>query len=329
MRVTASCPGSCGELIQGWLGDSQKLVSYGINRFSRVTIRSEEVFETSKPKAEEALRQTLTRLDVSSKEAGNLLLEIDSDLPVAKGMASSTADIAATCQAVAGFYGKQLSRDEIIDICLAIERTDSILFPTLTLFEQKNGSVRESSGWAPHFYVIVLEPEETLATEVFHSVENDRLFYQQRERFAEVFRHYQQAVKDKSLQKLGEAAMQSAVLNQEILPKPYFAELQKLQQCHQWLGINVAHSGSVVGIMIETLAEIPAALAVIQRSELSLWYSKVRVHESCYEGVQLIEARGKNEEADDRGRLQRLRKNDDHTWINEAFAKSRLSNPAL
>lgn len=329
MRVTASCPGSCGELIQGWLGDSQKLVSYGINRFSRVTIRCEKTFEASKSKAEEALRQTLTHLDLPSGEAGRLSLKIDSDLPVAKGMASSTADIAATCQAVAAYYGKQLSMDEIVDICLAIERTDSILFPTLTLFEQKHGSVRESSGWAPHFYVIVLEPEETLATEVFHSAENDHRFYQQRGRFSEVYLHYQQAVKEKSLQKLGEAAMQSAVLNQEILPKPYFAELLKLQQCHQWLGFNVAHSGSVIGIMIETLAEIPAVLAVIQRSGLSRWYSKVRVHESCYEGVQLIEAREKNEEADDSSRLQRLRKNDDHTWINEAFAKSGLSNPAL
>lgn len=329
MRVTASCPGSCGELIQGWLGDSQKLVSYGIDRFSRATLCSEGTSEGNKPKAEEALRQTLGRLGLPREEAAKLVLEIDSELPVAKGMASSTADIAATCQAVAAYYGQSISREDILGICLSIERTDSILFPTLTLFEQKNGSVRESSGWAPHFYVIVLEPEATLATDVFHSAENDRLFYQQRGHFAEVYRHYQQAVKEKSLAKLGEAAMQSAVLNQEILPKPYFAELLKLQQSHQWLGINVAHSGSVVGVMIETQAEIPAAIAAIQHSELSRWYSTVRVHESCYQGVQLIEARGENEEADDRSRLQRLRKNDDHTWFDEAFAKSRLSNPAL
>ena len=41
MRVTASCTGSCGELIQGWLGNSQKLVSYGIDRFSKVTLLKE------------------------------------------------------------------------------------------------------------------------------------------------------------------------------------------------------------------------------------------------------------------------------------------------
>ena len=40
MRVTASCTGSCGELIQGWLGNSQKLVSYGIDRFSKVTLQT-------------------------------------------------------------------------------------------------------------------------------------------------------------------------------------------------------------------------------------------------------------------------------------------------
>ncbi|WP_413538410.1 hypothetical protein [Enterococcus malodoratus] len=326
MRVTASCPGSCGEIIQGWLGDSQKLVSYGIDCFSRVTIDNKEPFESVKSKAQEAVQRTMLQLDLPIERVS---LTIDSDLPTAKGMASSTADIAATCQATAAYFGKQLSRDEIIAICLAIERTDSILFPTLTLFEQKDGTVREASGWAPHFYVVVLEPEETLATEAFHSRENDRLFYQQRASFAEIYQHYLLAIKERSLQRLGEAAMQSALLNQKILPKPYFSELIKLQQHYQWLGINVAHSGSVVGIMIETLEEIPTVLKTIKQSRLSSWYSKVSVHQSCYQGVQLIEAREINEKADDCRSLQRLRKNNDNTWFDEASAKSRVSNSAL
>lgn len=51
MRVTASCTGSCGELIQGWLGDSQKLVSYGIDRFSKVTLQTGIASKGAKPKS--------------------------------------------------------------------------------------------------------------------------------------------------------------------------------------------------------------------------------------------------------------------------------------
>lgn len=329
MRVMASCTGSCGELIQGWLGDSQKLVSYGIDRFSKVTLQTGIAFKEIKPKVEEAIQRTQDYLKIPIGKREQLSFMVDSELPIAKGMASSTADIAAACQATAAYYGRKISRDEIIDICLAIERTDSILFPTLTLFEQKNGSVRESSGWAPQFYVVVLEPDETLETEVFHSQENERLFFQQRELFAEVYQYYVGAVKEKSLQMLGEAATQSALLNQEILAKPYFSELMKLRQYHQWLGVNVAHSGSVVGLMIEKAEEIPAVLEVIKKSTVSRWYSKVSVHQSCYRGVELIEARKMNEEADDRRCFQRLRKDNDNAWLDETFAKSRISSSTL
>jgi len=329
MRVTASCPGSCGELIQGWLGDSQKLVSYGIDRFSNVTISPGSSFEHGHLKAKEALQRTLVHFDLPDTDSKNISLSIDSELPVAKGMASSTADIAATCQAVAAFLGKTISMEEIIEICLAIERTDSILFPTLTLFEQKDGLVREESGWAPHFYVVVLEPKKTVTTEAFHSKETDRLFYQQRAQFKKVYLHYAKAVKERSVKLLGEAAVQSAILNQKILPKPYFSELLKLQRQHQWLGVNVAHSGSVIGIMVETQEEIATVLTAIQRSELNRCYSKVSVHQSCYQGIQLKEARGNDEEADGRRSFQRLRKNDDNTWFDEAFTESRVSNSAL
>lgn len=329
MRVTASCTGSCGELIQGWLGDSQKLVSYGIDRFSKVTLHTGLASKEIKPKVEEAIQRTQDYLKIPIGKREQLSFVVDSELPIAKGMASSTADIAAACQATAAYYGRKISRDEIIDICLAIERTDSILFPTLTLFEQKNGSVRESSGWAPQFYVVVLEPEETLETEVFHSQEIERLFFQQRELFAEVYQYYVGAVKEKSLEMLGEAATQSALLNQEILAKPYFSDLMKLRQYHQWLGVNVAHSGSVVGLMIEKAEEIPAVLEVIKKSNVSRWYSKVSVHQSCYRGVELIEARKMNEEADDRRCFQRLRKDNDNAWLDETFAKSRISSSTL
>ena len=283
MRVTASCTGSCGELIQGWLGDSQKLVSYGIDRFSKVTLQTGIASKGAKPKIEKAINKTLDHLRIPTAKREKLSFVINSELPIAKGMASSTADIA----------------------------------------------VRESSGWAPHFYVVVLEPEETLETEAFHSQVNERLFFQQRALFTEVYQCYVGAVREKSLQMLGEAATQSALLNQEILAKPYFSELMKLRQYHQWLGVNVAHSGSVVGIMIEKPEDIPAVLEVIKKSNVSRWYSKVSVHQSCYRGVELIEARKMNEEADDRRCFQRLRKDNDNAWLNETFAKSRVSSSTL
>ncbi|GCF95196.1 hypothetical protein NRIC_30870 [Enterococcus florum] len=286
-EVTAVCPGSCGELLQGWVGDSQKLVSYGIDRFSRVSVRTGEPSEKPNPKVSEAVKKTVQYLGISEEQLKHMTIFVQSDLPIAKGMASSTADIAAACQAVAAYFGKQLSRDEILAICLAIERTDSILFPSLTLFEQKAGSLQEISGWCPDFYVVVLEPEETLETEAFHSQKTEALFFQQRERFCEVYRLYTEAIQERNIQKLGTAALQSALLNQEILPKPFFSEVVELSRTYRLLGVNVAHSGSVIGLMIDQQEQIPEVLKAVQTAPLRKWYTKVNVHQSCYQGVQL------------------------------------------
>ncbi|MDH6363390.1 L-threonine kinase [Enterococcus sp. PF1-24] len=287
-RVTAKCPGSCGELIQGWVGDSQKLVSYGINSFSWATIaEGSQKLKTADKKAWLALQKSLHKLNLPAAEAENLSLHIYSELPIAKGMASSTADIAATCLAVAEYYQRELAIEDIIEICLEIERTDSTLFSSLTLFEQEFGKVRESSGWRPNFYVLVLEPEERIATDTFHSQATSQLFYQQRYQFRAVYEKYLAAVEEKSIQKLGTAASESATLNQGILAKPFFEELLMIKEHFQLMGINVAHSGSVVGLMIAEKEQIQPVLREIENSPIRDFYTKIKVHRSCYQGVQL------------------------------------------
>lgn len=286
-EVTAICPGSCGELLQGWIGDSQKLVSYGIDSFSRVTVRTGTQLEPLPAKVKAAAEQTLQHFSIPLPQLERTQIQIASDLPIAKGMSSSTADIAATCQAVAGYFDQVIQQEEILNICLNIERTDSILFPSLTLFEQTNGSMQAVSGWCPQFYVVVLEPDQVIATEECHSPLMEKLVYQQRQTFNHVYYRYLEAVEERSLVKLGEAALASARLNQEILPKPYFSQLVELMKQHKLLGINVAHSGSVVGLLVEKKEQLPELIKAIEASALKDWYTQIRIHKSYYQGVQL------------------------------------------
>lgn len=287
-KVTAKCPGSCGELIQGWHGDSQKLVSYGIDSFSWATITEGfQKFSTADIKSKRAMEKSLERLGLPKSKARHLILHIYSELPVSKGMASSTADIAATCMATAAYFEKKLRLEDIIDICVDIERTDSTPFSSLTLFEQEFGKVRESSGWRPDFYVLVLEPEEEVITDVFHSEAVESHFYHQRFQFEKVYKQYQEAAVERNLFKLGNAALKSALLNQEILPKPYFEEILAIHDSCKLLGINVAHSGSVVGLMIDKKEKIRPIIKLITESQISEIYTKINVYRSCYQGVQL------------------------------------------
>lgn len=126
-----------------------------------------------------------------------------------------------------------------------------------------------------------------IATEKCHSPLMEKLVYQQRQSFNHVYYRYLEAVKERSLVKLGAAALASARLNQEILPKPYFSQLVDLMEQHKLLGINVAHSGSVVGLLVEKKEQLPELIKAIEASALKDWYTQIRIHKSYYQGVQL------------------------------------------
>lgn len=285
-RVIVSCPGTCGELIQGYVGDQFRLVSCVINMFSVATITSNqsEVSQVGE-KSRKALSLTLADLKIPIEN--ELKLTITSSLSVSKGMASSTADMAASIYAASLYYKKPMTLEKIAQICTSIEATDSSFFNSLTMFDSRGANFIEQTGWQPNFYVLMLEPKEELNTEAFHTKTNDELLKKQAKSFSRVYSLYRVAVKEQSLEKLGQAALKSAKLNQEILPKPFFETIVELSETFDsCIGVNVAHSGTVIGILLRDLTEVEAIKQVLKKNKVTTYYQKLKVYTSCYKGVQ-------------------------------------------
>lgn len=62
---------------------------------------------------------------------------------------------------------------------------------------------------------------------------------------------YKEACITQNPLRLGEAATLSAIASQTLLPKPGFTALLSLVEECDLYGLNVAHSGSVVGLMLD------------------------------------------------------------------------------
>ena len=146
-EVTAKVCGSCGELVQGMYGSSLVHISCPVDVFSYVTVRLNNSLEVNcakdKWKARQAYMKTVEAMGLKKVGAD---IEIRSDIPVGKGMASSTADISATVMAAARLFHADLSKEQIADIALSIEPTDAIMFEGIYLFDHKSGSVRQFLG---------------------------------------------------------------------------------------------------------------------------------------------------------------------------------------
>ncbi|MFC6169940.1 GHMP family kinase ATP-binding protein [Loigolactobacillus jiayinensis] len=251
--ISASCPATCGELLQGWLAGSEKLVAYGIDLASQVTaelVPTWPVIPVTQQKMYQLCRLLLGYLQ---QPHAKIRLTRSSKIPIGKGMASSTADLVATCRAVARLFECTLTAAEITALCVQVEASDAsaYLAQGLTVIDAHTGQVYWQTDWRPLFASLILEPAPQLSTALVHQQLSVLQLQRQADVFAQTYQVFVQAVQTHSLSLLGQAATRSAQLRQQILPKPYFAEIQQFAQTQPFFGLNVAHSGTVIGLLFD------------------------------------------------------------------------------
>lgn len=251
MTIIARCPASCGELIQGWISGSEKLISCPINWYSEVSIAQNKDNINERPNMRKAIIKTLDYLGIDNRLNEELSISLNSTVPVAKGMASSTADIAATVVATARWLNKPLTVKEISDLCISIEPTDSTIFSQLTLYDHLKGQHLQPLGQAPSIDILILEPNNILTTANYRRRHHQSKLKDSSKVLEKAAQKIQEGCLRQSPALIGEAATLSAIENQKILPKPGFNKLLHLLDKSDLYGINVAHSGTVMGILLD------------------------------------------------------------------------------
>jgi len=266
MKVTVRAPGSCGELAQGTIDGKNFLITCPIDVYSEVTVRT-DVYTPMHlgSKVLTAIDKTIRYLQI---KGNSFHLSVKSDLPFGKGMASSSADISATCQSIALSVGMRLSPDEIADIALSIEPTDGIFYPGIVLFDHVHGLLRQHLGDAIPMYIAIFDVGGEIDTLHFNKRHDLKRLNEANEcqvQQAVDFIRNGLATQDISL--IGKGATISALANQKILFKPHLEKMIAIG--HSWgaVGVNIAHSGTVVGVLfpINKLANCPFCIAQISK----------------------------------------------------------------
>ncbi|HGM5488874.1 TPA: GHMP kinase [Serratia fonticola] len=247
----AKCPASCGELLQGWILGGEKLVSCPVNWFSHVSVADGMPGKHERPLMRQMLVNVLQHLGMPAEAAKGLRIDFDSSIPLAKGMASSTADIAATAQATARHFGRNLDESTLATLCVKLEPTDSTLFHPLTLFDHQTAATQIPNEWLPNIDILLLESPLQLNTADYHRRDRRQSLLAHATTLAQAWALFSQAMQDRNHHQLGEATTLSARASQQILPKPRFDELLAIVEHSGIYGLNVAHSGSVVGLLFD------------------------------------------------------------------------------
>ncbi|HFL2514787.1 TPA: cobalamin biosynthesis protein [Clostridioides difficile] len=288
MKSYGICPASCGEFVQGIIDDEEYLCSYAIDMYSKVYIEEKLVdINLGRYKSRLAIEKVFEKFNLPKKYTKNISLNINSKIPVGKGMASSTADIGATIKATLSLIDKDLSSEEISKLAAEIEPTDSIFIDKNSIFNPLNGTVIKYLGNLTNAKVVILEPNKVLDTmKIRFRQDYNKLKVENKEVIKKSFALLEEGLKKNHLSLVGEACTLSSLANENIEKKEYLNEIIKISKKYGAYGVNIAHSGTVVGILIDKFMNDKKMIDALCESNINSVYNKIYTQNIINGGIK-------------------------------------------
>ncbi|NXY97103.1 GHMP kinase [Streptomyces sp. BR123] len=184
-------------------------------------------------------------------------LRLSGDIPVGLGMGSSTSDVIAAVRAVADAYRLRMAPGTVARLAVRAERASDPLMlddGRPVLFAQREGRVLEVLGPVLPPLVVVGcalgggAPVDTLSLPVSEAGEDDVRAYER------LRTRLRRAVATGDATLLGAVATASARRGQRVLGHPEFDALTAVARRTGAAGVQIAHSGTVAGVLFDPAA---------------------------------------------------------------------------
>ncbi|MER9926404.1 hypothetical protein NKJ84_26555 [Mesorhizobium sp. M0048] len=262
-RIHASgalCCGTFGELLQGQLPagsvprDPHFLVTMPIALFARAHFtpiagtRSVTVYPSHKVKAKE-LAENLVR--ALGAPGGILLLQ--SELPEGKGLASSSADLVAAARSIARCFNCRIRTSLIEKLMAQIEPSDGVMYPGAVAYQQRACRLLSFLGQMPPLAIVGIDEGGTVET-VDYDQRRGEISASHSAKYRDLLDRARTAIPMGDTATIGRIATASSLLHQERAPKEHLNSMLKASEATDALGVIVAHSGTMIGILLDRMA---------------------------------------------------------------------------
>jgi uncharacterized protein involved in propanediol utilization len=250
-----SCPLVLGECVQGRLPNGRHfLITSPVGLFSWAEFRTDpdggplRVDPPDRCKSLAAVRAYLGAHDLPESGA----LRINTPLEPGRGFGTSTADIAASLRAVAAARHRTIAPETIARLAIAIEPSDGSMYHGCVAFAHRDGLLLERFGPLPQFHAVVACADGIVDTVAFDGVRVGFRYTPHDQRALllawDMMRH---AVAHQDVALMARASTVSAMINEQLLPKPMFAEMRQFQELAGIEGLMAAHSGTALALILD------------------------------------------------------------------------------
>lgn len=244
----ARCPGTCGEWVQGARNGIPFLVDCPIDLYSiaRVKLSLDKIC-WSFPPGKEKVSKILKLIRSEKKFSYGGEVQFLAELPIGKGMASSTADMTSAA-AAALLAMEELPRPkELANLALKIEPSDSVMFPGITEIAHVDGTYHKVLGPVVPAQFLALDWGGQIDTLSFNARQDLKFHYQKYEKeISNALAAIKEGIERSDLEKMAYGSTMSALCNLEINPKPLFQKFHSFIIRNGGLGVITAHSGTLL-----------------------------------------------------------------------------------
>ncbi|UQA92138.1 hypothetical protein K9S39_10060 [Streptomyces halobius] len=203
----------------------------------------------------------------------NCTIEIESNIPVAKGYASSTADILATAQLCIRSLHPDTPDEVVQALALSVARQleygDYLLHPGVAACAQRSQRLLAAYRTDLRWTIVGVDEGGWVRTEEFHQERPEDLG--KARVYEQLFAQLDTALRANNYVAAAEVASHSAELHNDRLPKKSLDDLWRIQNELGALGICVAHSGTLAGLIFSRHQPDHDLRVRECRSELESW----------------------------------------------------------
>lgn len=248
------CHGTLGELLQGPYAQDGELhiglISLPVRKYSWIHFAPGEDGDIDLDLAgKDKCRQAIALyLQQHGKYLPSGRWSHDSELPLGKGMASSTADIVATIRCLDRIFGLTSAPAAIADLLRGIERSDSVFLDTHALYLSGRQRIVRAFDTPLRLHACYIDEGGTVETEkcaqplLAHYQHHLDAYRDNLERALRAFAAH-------DLAGICACATQSAQLAQGVIAKRHLDALLERRADFAADGIVVAHTGSLLGYL--------------------------------------------------------------------------------
>ena len=144
------------------------------------------------------------------------------------------------------------------------------------IFNPLTADIKKYLGGINDTKVVILEPNDILNTKLIRTMPNYKMYkMQNKEIIKKSFDLLDEGLAKKDLNLIGRACTYSGLANENIHQKPFLKDIIEVSDKFGCYGVNIAHSGTVVGILMHKEMDDKRIIQYLKENEISQYYKKI------------------------------------------------------